>query len=177
MRGVGDFTSRIQTIFVDLDWLEPGNQFEQTKSQALSGASPFFDWTFPVINDAGGKLTYKATTAFKDGTSAEVPIRQWRRRAHPPAAPGGGLPRDPGRPRPPRLDRGEAGAGGPGLRDTQNGVVESKDLIFSATSHAAATWRVELKDRTKDEYTYSVTYYLVEGLQKKRARSPPGSVP
>ena len=43
VRGVGDFANRIQTVFVDLNWLEPANEYEQTKSQALSGASPFSD--------------------------------------------------------------------------------------------------------------------------------------
>jgi len=73
VRGVGDFTGRIQTIFVDLEYNDATNKYTQNKSQALTGASPFFEWTFPVINDKAGKVTYKATVAYKDGTNEELP--------------------------------------------------------------------------------------------------------
>ena len=70
---MGDFTGRIQTIFVDLEYNDATNKYTQNKSQALTGASPFFEWTFPVINDKAGKVTYKATVAYKDGTNEELP--------------------------------------------------------------------------------------------------------
>jgi hypothetical protein len=167
VRGVGDFTNRIQTVFVDLDWLEPANDYEQTKSQALSGASPFFDWTFPVIDDSGGKLSYKATTAYKDGTSDQLPVTVATTSTillPPPVEAFLEV-----QVVPDLIDWTTVRLARVSLSytDPEAGMAQSKDLIFSSTSHAEATWRVELKDRDKDEYTYSVTYYLTDGLQKK----------
>src|SRR5262249_48641704 len=73
IRGVGDFTNRIQTIFVDLEYNDDGNAYKLNKSQALTGASPFFEWTIPVIDEKAGKVRYKATIAYKDGTTDNMP--------------------------------------------------------------------------------------------------------
>lgn len=166
VRGVGDFTNRIQTVFVDLDWLEDANGFEQTKSQALSAASPFFDWTFPVIDDGNGKLTYKATTAYKDGTSEQLPLTISSTSTillPPPVAAFLEV-----QVVPDLVDWTACRLARVSLSysDPDHMVQESKDLILSATAHPASTWRVELKDKSKDDYTYTVTYYLTNGQQK-----------
>lgn len=167
VRGVGDFTGRIQTIFVDLLYRDDVNGYEQNKSQALTGASPFFEWSFPVIAERAGKVTYQATTAFKDGTTEEVPPTE--------ATTGTIL-------LPPvveaflevqvvtdlidwsttRLARLELA-----YADPDNGINHTKTWIFSPTNAAGQAWKVELKDRQKLDYTYTVTYYLTTGLQKK----------
>ncbi|MET1053550.1 MAG: hypothetical protein ABWX65_13015 [Mycetocola sp.] len=167
VRGVGDFTNRIQTIFVDLLYKDDANAYSQNKSQALTGAAPFFDWSFPVVNDRSGTTTYESTTAFKDGTTEEVPSAE--------ATTSTIL-------LPPvveaflevevvtdlidwsimRLARVELA-----YSDPDNAVLATKTMIFSPTNSAGKSWKVELKDRRKDEFTYSVTYYQTGGLQKK----------
>jgi hypothetical protein len=167
VRGVGDFTGRIQSVFVDLDYQDDVNSYAQNKSQALTSAAPFFDWSFPVIDERLGKVTYHATTAFKDGTTEEVPPTQattstillppvveaflevqvvtdlidWSQV---------------------RLARLELL-----YSDPDHEINLAKNMIFSPMSSAGQLWKVELKDRAKDEYTYSVTYYLTSGLQRK----------
>jgi hypothetical protein len=166
VRGIGDFTGRIQTIFVDLEYQDAANGYTLTKSQALTGASPFFEWTFPVINDKGGKVTYKATVAYKDGTNETLPptlaasntivlppvveaflevqvvadLVDWTQV---------------------RLVRVALS-----YADPDNKVAQSKDLIFSPTNKANTTWKVELKNKLQDQFTYTVTYYLTSGLQR-----------
>ena len=71
VRGVGDFATRIQTIFVDLDYDDAANKLHPDQEHGARRHQPFFDWTFPVINETGGKVTYKATVAYKDGTNEE----------------------------------------------------------------------------------------------------------
>ncbi|MGV1004993.1 MAG: hypothetical protein ACOYEV_09560 [Candidatus Nanopelagicales bacterium] len=166
VRGIGDFANKIQTVFVDLDWKETANSYEQTKSQALSGSSPFFDWTFPVIDDAAGKLTYKATTAFKDGRSEDLPVAEASTttillpppvtaflevQIVPDLVDWSAV----------RLIRVSLS-----YSDPAHNVSEAKDLIFSTASHSLATWRVDLQDKAKDDYTATITYYLTSGLQK-----------
>jgi len=166
VRGVGDFTRKIQTVFVDLDWEEKANGYEQTKSQALSAQSTFFDWTFPVINDTGGRLSYKATTNYQDGPPDQLPLTV--------ATTSTIL-----LPPPPvaflevqvqsdlvdwttvRLARVSLS-----YSDPEGGVSQAKDLILTPKDHAPVTWRVDLKDKSKDAYTYTVTFYLVPRLQK-----------
>jgi hypothetical protein len=167
VRGVGDFTNRIQTVFVDLLYKDEINGYEQNRSQALTGAAPFFDWSFPVIDDSSGKVTYKATTAFKDGTTEELPSTV--------AATNTIL-------LPPvteaflevdvvtdlidwtlvKLVRVELL-----YTDPDNEVNHAKSLIVSSTNAGGQKWKVELKDRQKDEFTFTITYYLTSGLQKK----------
>jgi hypothetical protein len=166
VRGVGDFTNRIQTIFVDLEYNDATNGYTQTRSQALSAASPFFEWTFPVINEAAGKVTYKATVAYKDGTSDNVPptVATSNTILLPPVVEAflevqviADL-----------LDWNEVRLVRVSLNydDPDHRIALSKDIIFSPSNKANTSWKVDLKNRQHDEFTYKVTYYLATGLQK-----------
>jgi hypothetical protein len=166
VRGVGDFTNRIQTIFVDLEYTDGTNNYTLTRSQALTGASPFFEWTFPVVNDKAGKVTYKATIAYKDGSNEilQPVVAASNTILLPPAVEAfldvqvvADL-----------VDWTQVRLVRVALSytDVDTNVSQSKDLIFSATNKANTTWRVELKNKLHDQFTYAVTYYLVSGMQK-----------
>jgi hypothetical protein len=166
VRGVGDFTNRIQTIFVDLDYNDAANGYAQNKSQALTGASPFFEWTIPVISEKAGKVTYKATVAYKDGTNASLPptVATSNTILLPPVIEAflevqivADL-----------IDWTQVRLVRVGLTysDVDNDIAQSKDLIFSPASKANTSWKIELKDKLHDQFTYQVTYYLTSGLQK-----------
>jgi hypothetical protein len=167
VRGVGDFANRIQTVFVDVDYTDTDNGYSQTKSQALNATTPFFDWTFPVISDKLGKVTYRATIAYKDGTSEQLP----------PATASTNTIVVP----PPveqfldvalvtdllAWDTLRLVRVGLSYADPDNHVAESKDIIFSPTNKTGVSWKVGLKNRAKDEYTYAITYFMSTGPQKK----------
>lgn len=166
LRGVGDFVGRIQTIFVDLEYVDEANDYSLTRTQALTGAAPFFEWTFPVIDDRAGKVFYKAMIAYKDGTTATVArseadsdtivlpqaveefldvtvvtdLLAW--------------------------DQLKLARVALSYADPDNNVFTSKDLVFSPAKKDSTSWRVELKDRAKNEFSYAITYYLTSGLQK-----------
>jgi len=166
VRGVGDFASRIQTIFVDLEYVDEDHDYRQTRTQALTGAASFFDWTFPVIDEKAGKVTYKATISYKDGTTDAVPVTSADSATIilPPATAefmDVQVVTD-------LLDWEQLKLARVALSyaDPDNRVFQSKDLIFSPENKASTSWRVELKDRQKSEYNYSITYYLAGGLQK-----------
>ena len=166
IRGIGDFTSRIQTVFVNLEYRDTKNNYTQTRSQALSAASTFFDWTFPVISETEGQVTYSATIAYKDGTSETIPetvaetdtillpppveaflevmivpdLIDWNQV---------------------RLVRVSLSYNNP-----EQGVAVTKDYILSRTRDSVQTWKVELQDQERDKYTYKIVYFMVDGLQK-----------
>jgi hypothetical protein len=166
VRGVGDFTNRIQTIFVDLDYNDATNHYAQNKSQALTGASPFFEWTIPVINEKAGKVTYKATVAYKDGTNENLPpiVATSNTILLPPVVEAFlevQIVTD-------LIDWTQVRLARVSLsyNDVDNDIAQSKDLIFSAANKANTSWKVELKNKLQDQFTYRVTYYLISGLQK-----------
>jgi hypothetical protein len=72
VRTRGDFEHRIDTIFADLKYEDAVNSYTQTFSIALTADKRFIDWTFPVVDEHAGKVTYRTVTTFKDGTVAEV---------------------------------------------------------------------------------------------------------
>jgi hypothetical protein len=71
IRTRGDFERRIDTIFVDLTYDDETNKYRQTNSIALGKDKRFLDWSFPVIDERAGKITYRAMTTFMDGTSSD----------------------------------------------------------------------------------------------------------
>ena len=166
LRGVGDFVNRIQTIFVDLEYNDAGNNYKLTRSQALTGANPFFEWIFPVINESAGQVTYKAMISYKDGTAEQIP---WTTATSntillPPAVEAFldvQLVTDLLNWEQVRLVRAALS-----YADTDNRLAYSKDFIFSPTNKANTSWKVDLKNKQKDDFTYRVTYYLSGGLQK-----------
>jgi len=167
LRGVGDFANRIQTVFVDLTYADQANSYTLQKSQALTAASPFFEWTFPVISATGGKVTYKATVAYKDGTSEDIPPTEATSDTIllPPTVQAFlevQVVTD-------LIDWTQVRLARSSLRyaDTENNIAQSRDFIFSPSSKANATWKVELKNRQQDAFTYQNAYYLTDGTSKQ----------
>ena len=55
---------------------------------------------------------------------------------------------------------------GPSSETKKRCSFKAKDFIFSTAKRENATWRVELKDAERDTFTYKVTYYMMDGLQR-----------
>jgi hypothetical protein len=66
IRGIGDFDNRIDTILVNLKYVDELNNYTQTHATTLTAESTFDVWRFPAILEAGGMLTYAGTIRFKD---------------------------------------------------------------------------------------------------------------
>jgi hypothetical protein len=166
VRGVADFVNRVQTVFVNLRFVDEKNDYTQVRSQTLSSASQFFDWSIPVIDDTVGDVFYSATVSYKDGTSEQITERKadsdtillpppveafldvlmvpdlldWTRL---------------------RLVRVALS-----YSDTDHAISAAKDFIFSPTKTVQQTWRVELKDKDRDQFSYTITYFATNGTQK-----------
>jgi hypothetical protein len=163
VRGVGDFSKRIQNVFVNLTYADSRNKYVQTKSQALSAGTPFFDWTFPVISQTGGVVTYTATTTFQDFTSEDVSGTASSDTILLPAPAQAFLevmvvtdliPWD--QVRLVRLSLSYS--------DPPHQISVAKDYVFGPPpKNAGVTWHVDLKDRNADKYTYAITYFLTTG--------------
>jgi hypothetical protein len=165
IRGIGDFTNRISQVFLDLVYTDETNNYTLTKSVALSKDMPFLDWAFPVVSPTLGKVTYSGTVAFKDGTSDPIP---------PTTAPTDTiLVPKPGdiievTIVPDLLDWTKIKLAKVSLhyKDAGNNIDERKDFIFSPQKKDMQTWKIEQKDKTKNQYTYQVVYFPTSGSQK-----------
>lgn len=74
VRAFGDLDNNIKTIFLDLNYVDSANgNYTQNNSVALSSQVPFVTWSFPVISQTSGKLSYSGTIVRRDGT--ETPIK------------------------------------------------------------------------------------------------------
>lgn len=166
VRGVGDFTNRIQTVFLSLKYDDSKNDYVQTRSQALNASNQFFDWTIPVISETQGQVTYSATISYRDGTSDEIPetVAETDTILLPPPVDAFlevMLVTD-------LIDWEQVRLARVSLnyKDPEQAVAITKDFIFSPTKKDSVTWKVELKDAQHDQYTYQITYFMTDGLQK-----------
>jgi hypothetical protein len=166
VRGVGDFANRVQMVHVNLEYKDEANKYTQEKSQALSAATPFFDWAIPVISETAGVITYSALISYKDGTSEEVPptVAESNTIILPPPTQAFmevQVVTD-------LIDWEAVRLVSVALsyEDKDSKVENAKTLIFSPTNKSNVVWKVEQKNRLVNDFTYSTNYYLADGRQK-----------
>ncbi len=158
VRGFGDFAARIDTIFVDLSYVDAVNSYSQNASIALTAASTFEDWTFPAILPDGGELSYTANIRYKDGTvkeGVETPIEgntvmvgdvQLTQKVDVMAD---------------LIDFAVNRLVKVSLHHSEPdaGIDEVGDLVFKAGGPTTLTWEYPYADKTKKAYDYTVTYF------------------
>src|SRR5947209_1519574 len=71
-RAMGSFDTELDSVFLDLTYADPGNNYTLTKSIALNKSNPFFDWSFGVIDLSAGQVSYSGAIKYKDGTSEDI---------------------------------------------------------------------------------------------------------
>lgn len=164
IRAMGDLDKVVDTVFADFVYKDDANKYTQSKSVALSKAAPFLDWSFPVISETGGAVTYSGTIKYRDGKSEDIPQTT---AAKDTILIG---------PRvedvlevqvlPDLLDFTKVKLVKISLKyeDADNGISVQKDVIFhQAPSNQPAVWDVPLKDKTKREYHWRAQFFLVSG--------------
>lgn len=170
VRGFGDFKDRIEAIFVDLKYVDEKNGYTQSHSAALNAASTFFDWVFPVIDAAGGKLTYSANITFKDGTVQEIPETEAKKDT---IMLGDVLLTQPVQVMADLIDFATVKLVKVALRykDEANGIDESGDLVFKKEAAGPQTWNFPYKDKAKKSFEWSAAYFMADGSSAKIAPS------
>lgn len=166
LRAVGDLTNKISSIAVDLTYKDDANAYVQKKTMALSAASPFFDWTFPVLNETAGKVVYSVTINRTDGTSEDFPETVADR----PTIRVGDIVQS----RlevlvvPDLLDFTQIKLVQVSLSyaDEANAIAAHKDIILKAGA-INSTWTVDLKNKAKTDYTWSAKFFLNDGTHRE----------
>jgi hypothetical protein len=160
IRGFGDFAGRIDTIFVDLKYVDTLNNYSQTKSVALNAGSTFDEWSFPAILPDGGTLTYTANIRYKDGSVEEVPESpiqsntvmvgdvQLLQKVEVMAD---------------LIDFAVHRLVKVSLSTTEPGIGATTDLVFKAGATTTQSWSYPYEDKTKRALDYRITYFAADG--------------
>ncbi|MEO7689574.1 MAG: hypothetical protein ABIS51_09830 [Sphingomonas sp.] len=168
LRAIGDLAEKIASIMVDVTYSDAVNAYTQKKTVSLSSATPFLDWSFPVITETGGKVVYSATILYKDGTSTEIPETTATRTT----IQLGDIVSDRLEVQvvPDLLDFTTVKLANVSLHyeDPANAINERADFMFK-TGDQAKAWKVDLKDKSKTTYHWSAKFFLIDGTHREIA--------
>jgi hypothetical protein len=173
LRTRGDFERRIDTIFVDLTYDDDVNKYRQTSSIALSKDKRFTDWTFPVVDERSGKVTYHAITTFKDGTSSDSGDQVLNGST---LLLGEDTATLTVKVIPDLLDWNVVKLASIELHytDPKNGVDERESFTFRKGA-PEGKWELALRDRNRKTYEWAAKFFMQDG--SKRDSKSPGAVP
>lgn len=164
LRAAGDLQTKIETIFVDVEYVDEQNKYELTKSVALSATNPFQDWIFPVIS-AAGKVTYSGQIRMRDGTVEAIPktettestilvgqVMEGKLQVQVLAD---------------LIDWTRVKLVTVSLKyeDPDNDVDEATDLRFRQGETAPLSWEVGLEDKDHTEYHWKAVFFFADGSQ------------
>jgi hypothetical protein len=163
----GDLKTTIANIFLDLNYNDDANHYNQSKSVVLNKDASHIDWDIPVINDKQGKLTYQGTVMLADGSARPIPLTT--------AASNIIIV-----PKPPvgfievlvvtdlldfstyKLVRLSLS-----YHDEENLILERKDIVFSATKKDNQSWHIGICDLAKNTYSWEATFFMNDNTQRK----------
>ncbi|MBN1203833.1 MAG: hypothetical protein JXB05_02775 [Myxococcaceae bacterium] len=166
LRAVGNLETEIQTIYVDVRFVDQKNNYRKSTSVALSKAQPFFDWSFPVINPEG-KVFYSYSAQFRDGRLQKIPEQE---------ASSNTLFLEPTSFSdlvvtvvPSMVDFTKTQLVDVELHyaDPASHIDTRTDFIFEAKDKEKKIWTVRAKDPTKMKYEWQATYYMVDGSTRQ----------
>jgi hypothetical protein len=164
-RAVGDLENEISTITIEGVYVDTANNYRQRITKNLSKDNTADDWSFPVIDDAVGEVSYTATIMFKNGTMKEMPETVAKRSTI--TVGSGTVDFLEISVVPDLLDWDKVKLVNVALKyeDSANSVKERSELRFKS-GDAEKTWKVALKDESKTEYEATITYFLIDGGRK-----------
>jgi hypothetical protein len=175
IRSVGDLGADIATIFVDLAYRDEKNNYTQKLSTALTANHRFEDWTFPVVDELGGTVTYTETIQFADGSRKENPeVPATKSTILVGVAPSDEFLTVDLLPDMLDFNRIKLVKVTMHYADTANQIDNRKDFIFKSGSQSQQ-YKVRLADKTKKGYEYSMEYYLAADNAKKSSGPKPAT--
>lgn len=164
-RAVGDLDNKIASISLSTMYVDPDNNYRQSVAITLSKNQPFFDWTFPVIDEDSGAVTYSGAINFKDGTMEDIQETVAKR----PIVLAGKAVTDflEVSVVPDLLDWSGLKLVNVSLsyRDEANNINEKADFRFK-NGDSEQKWKVPLSDATKTSYIWSATYFMTDGSRR-----------
>ncbi len=164
IRAAGDLKNDIENIFIDLTYLDDDNHYIQEKSMALNSGNPFFDWTFPVIKEQGGVISYSGQIIYSDGEVESIPqtiLSSSTIILRPANILAVDVVAD-------LLDFAQVKLCKVDLRyhDQANNLSKQEDFLFRKDDGKLKTWQVRVKDPNKLDYEWKADFFMVDGTHR-----------
>ncbi len=162
VRGVGDFTTRIEAIYLDLVYEDTANDYTVEHSVVLSEGNTAASQPYAVLGDGGGVVRYSGSIRYKDGTVKPIP---------PATADGAIMVGDVASQKldvtvvPDLVDWTRIRLVQVALRHGPQPGGHAKDMLFSAQTPASQRWELPLGDGESTTYTWTAVYFLADGTQ------------
>lgn len=167
VRATGNLSEQVEVIFVELAYNDPANTISLTKAAALDQNEPAIEWSFPVADLQAGAIVYSGTIKYFDGTEEPIPETSTtknlitvgpsvRSRLVVDVLPDF------------MFDDPEVRLVRVSLHYSDGaGVDARKDFTFRSGDTEPQQWVVDLKDKTKTSYSWSATFFLNDGSQRR----------
>lgn len=169
LRAAGDLDNDIQTIFVDIKYIDEKNTYVKNISIALDKARPFFDWSFPAIDEMAGKIVYKGSIQFKNGQVEDIPEQTTKENT----ILVGSKVEDVLEIEviPTLIDFTKVSLITVSLKyvDEENDVRENRSMTFNASANTPQTWKLSLKDKNKTKYQWSARFFMADTSKREIA--------
>ena len=164
-RARGDLRNAIENIAVGARYHDEANNWIQTSNVTLSKDNPFFEWSFPVIDELKGKVTYTASTVFADGDVVEEAEREATTTTVFVGPETGKLKVTIN---PDLIDFSKVKLASVTLRyvDEPNRINETESFTFRPGG-GPQTWELPLRDETKNGYDWLARFFLLDGSRKE----------
>ncbi len=162
VRAAGDFTNRIDQIFLDMEYNDSANAYVLRRSYALSKGNESVSDRYPVLGSGDGVVTYSGQIRYQNGTIRPIPLTE---------ADGTVIVGDVASSKlaitviPTLLDWAQVRLARVALRHGEGSQARSADLIFSAQATTAQSWEVLLQEGQTTQYRWQATYYMADGSQ------------
>jgi hypothetical protein len=167
VRGRGNFDTDVEVILVDLIYEDAGNDYTQTQSVALDKDNKFFDWSFPVINETGGKITYSGTIKYQNGTEEAIPKTETSDNTLLVGPKSIGILEVQVLPDLIDWDQVKLAKATLKYTDAANSLLVKKDFVFRTGATDPGSFRVELKDKLNTAYEWQATFFMMDGSVAK----------
>lgn len=156
----GDFTNQIDNIFLRMSYSDPKYSYQQTSEYTFTSQNRSHDWTFPVVRNSQGTLTYSGVITYKDHTTENIPDTPSTSNLvtfGPPnqaivtVTPDAAL-----------IDftKVKMVQVNFSYSDPDNNLSYQQQITVKPTGNTPASWTFYAKDRTKLGYTYTAKYYV-----------------
>lgn len=167
IRATGNLNEQVEAVFVELAYNDPANKVSATRMVILSANEPAVEWSFPVVSMQAGEISYSGVIKYFDGTEEPIPATTTtknlitvgpsvRSRLMVDVLPDF------------MFDDPEVRLVRVSLHYSDGANVDArKDFTFRSGDSEPQQWSVDLKDKTKTSYSWSATFFMNDGSQRR----------
>lgn len=165
LRAAGDLEQEIENIFVDLAYLDEANDYRQSVSVALNQRQPFYDWSFPVIDESAGSVSYSGTIVYRSGRTTAIP--ETVATSTTPIVGEAVADRLSVLVLADLIDFAQVRLVRLALSydDPANDILERTDIVFGGRRPTEASWTIDLADRDAVDYEYRAQFFMADGTR------------